>query len=260
MAFEWHGDLSGAAPVVRKFQVGVDCYQGQLAAADISKTTGGYVKPCPVAAAYPDTATRIMGIITGVATSPTYTASYYKGDLATYDTSTTTLQANDPVGPALVEVTLITPTTLIKAPIWHTTPGTALHCLAATTAVSAGTTFVTSGFDAAVDGYSTAYCRNGSNKGQYRKVDGTGTTTQTFVIPWTYGVAIGDEFVVANIVDGQSHIDFVATYVNGIDGTAALTNYYCAYVHELNLEKSGQEYAVFSICASHLVIGGSLAT
>jgi hypothetical protein len=260
MAFSWAGDLTGAKPIIKRFQVGVDCYQGQLAGADISKSTGGYVKPAPVAAAYPDTATRILGIITGIVTSPVYTASYYKGDLATYDVTCATLQANSPVGPAYAEVALITPTTLIKAPIYHTTPGVALHALKATTAVAAGTTFVTSGFDAAVDGYSTAYCRGGSNRGEYRKVDGTGTTTQTFVIPWTYGVAIGDEFVVANIVEGQSHIDLLGTYVNGIDGTAALTNYYCAYVHELNLEESGKEYAVFTLCASHLVIGSALAT
>jgi hypothetical protein len=260
MAFSWAGDLTGAKPVIKKFQVGVDLYQGQLAAADISKTTGGYIKPAPVAAANPDTATRILGIVTGVVTSPTYTASYYKGDVATYDTSLASLLANDPVGPAMAEVCLITPTTLIKAPLYHTTPGVALHCLAATTAVSVGTTFVTSGFDAAVDGYSTAYCRTGTNAGQYRKVDGTGTTTQTFVIPWHNGVAVGDEFVVANVVEGNGHIDLLGTYLNGIDGTAALSNYYCAYVHEVNLKESGKEYIVFTLSSSHLVIGAALAT
>lgn len=260
MAFSWAGDLSGAKPIIKKFQVGVDCYQGQLLAADISKTTGGYVKPCPVAAAYPDTATRIMGICNAAVTSPVYTASYYKGDLVTYDTSTATLQANSPVGAAMAEVCLITPTTLVRAPIYRTTPGTALLELAATTAVSAGTTFITSGFAAAVDGYSTAYCRSGLNRGEYRKVDGTGTTTQTFVIPWTYGVAIGDKFTVTNLVEGNCHFDLIGTYLNGLEGAAALTNYYCAYVHELNLEESGKEYAVFTISPSHLVIGSALAT
>jgi hypothetical protein len=256
MAFSYAGDLiPGITPVVRTFAIGADCYQGQLAAVDVATTTGGYVKPAPVAGAGPDTAQRILGIITGVVTSPEYTASYYKGDKATYDVTVATLQANVPKGQALVQVTLLTPTSLIKAPIWHTTPGTALHCLAATTAVAAGTTFVTSGFDAAVDAFSTAYCRTGTNKGEYRKIDGTGTTTQTLVIPFTNGVAIGDEFVVANIVEGMAHIDLVGTYVNGIDGTAALSNYYKAYVHQLNLEESGKEYAVFTLASAHLAIG-----
>jgi hypothetical protein len=255
MAFEFAGDLTGAAPVVRKMTVGASVYQGQLVEIDEGTATGGYVVKAPVAEAGPSLTAHIVGICTGVVNSPTYTASYYNGDLATYTTTQATMIASTPPGPAQVEVTLITPTTLIKAPIWHTTPGTALHCLAATTAVSNGLTFVTSGFDAAVDAFSTAYCRSGANAGQYRKLDGTGTTTQTVVIPWMYGVGIGDTFVVANLVEGYAHMDLVATYLNGIDGTAALSNYYKVYVHELNLKEAGREYAVFSICSSHLMIG-----
>lgn len=257
MAFEYAGDLiSGAMPVKRTFQAGADMWSGTLAAIDVATTTGGYVKNCPVAAAGPDTATRILGICTGVKTSPVYTSLY--GDKTTYDTTQATLVANDPVGPALAEVTLITPTTLIKAPIWLTTPGTAPLCLAATTAVTDGLTFVTSGFAAAVDAFSTAYCRTGANRGQYRKVDGTGTTTQAFVIPWTYDVAIGDEFVVVNMVEGMAHVDLVGTYLNGLEGAAALSNYYKVYIHELNLETAGQEYAVFTIASDHLAIGAGI--
>uniref|UniRef100_A0A6M3LL67 Tail protein n=1 Tax=viral metagenome TaxID=1070528 RepID=A0A6M3LL67_9ZZZZ len=258
MAFEWHGDLNGAAPVVRKMTIGASLYQGQLAMIDEGTATGGYIVKTPVAAAGPDTASHIVGIVSGIVTSPTYTASYYNGDLGTYSTTQATLAAYDPPGPAVAEVVLVTPTTLIKAPIWQTTPGTSLNCLAATTAVSAGTTFVTSGFSAAVDAFTTAYCRSGANAGQYRKVDGTGTTTQTVVIPFTYGVGIGDTFVVANIVEGYAHMDLLATYLNGIDGEAALTNYYKVYVHELNLKEAGREYAVFSFCSNHLMIGAGV--
>jgi hypothetical protein len=254
MAFQYAGDLNGARPVVRRFVIGADCYQGQLAAADISLSTGGAVVACPVAAsALPDATSHIIGIITGVVQSPTYTASYYNGDKATYTTTQATIAALDPPTPQEVEVTLITPTTLIKAPIWQATPGVALTELASTTAVSAGTTVVTSGFTATEDSYSTIYCRSGVNAGQYRKItaDG-GTTTQTVTIPFQ-GTAIGDKFVVCNVVRGYAHVDWVATYLNGIDGGAAVGTYaYYVYVHELNLKESGKEYAIFTISPRHL--------
>jgi hypothetical protein len=201
----------------------------------------------------PDATSKIIGICTGVITSPTYTASYYRGDKATYSTTQATLAAYVPPGPARVQVTLITPTTLIKAPIWQGTPYTALTELASTTAVSAGTTVVTSGFTATEDSYSTIYCRSGVNKGEYRKITGDGgTTTQTVTIPFQ-ATAIGDRYVVANVVKGYAHIDWVGTYLNGIDGGAAVGTYaYYAYVHELNLEESGKEYAVFTISPRHL--------
>jgi hypothetical protein len=255
MAFEYAGDLRGGTPVVRKFQIGASVYQGQLAMIDEGAATGGYIVKAPVAAAGPDTATHILGIISGIVTSPTYTAGYYNGDLGTYSAVQATIAAYDPPGPCMAEVVLITDTTLIKAPLWHTTPGVAPHCLAATTAVAAGTTYVTSGFDAAVDAFSTSYCRSGANAGQYRKGDGTGTTTQTVVIPFTYGVGIGDKFVCVNVVEGYAHIDFVGTYLNGIDSSAALSSYYKVYVHELNLKEAGREYAVFSFCDCHLMLG-----
>jgi len=254
MAFTWAGDLSGALPVVRRLTIGATCYQGQLAAADVSLSTGGDVTACPVAAsALPDATSHIVGIITGVIQSPVYTASYYNGDKATYTTTQATIAALDPPKPQMVEVTLITPTTLIKAPIWQTTPGTALTELASTTAVSAGTTVVTSGFTATEDSYSTIYCRSGANRGQYRKVTGDGgTTTQTVTIPFQ-ATSVGDKFVVCNVVQGYAHIDWVGTYLNGIDGGAAVGTYaYYVYVHELNLEEAGKEYAVFSFSPRHL--------
>jgi hypothetical protein len=256
MAFQYAGDLNGARPVVRRMVIGSSVYQGQLASIDEGKDTGGQIEKCPVAvSASPDTTSHIVGIISGIVTSPTYTASYYNGDLGTYSATQATIAAYDPPGPAQAEVVLLTPTSLIKSPIWHTTPGTALHCLAATTADSAGTSVITSGFSANVDGFSTVYCRTGANAGQYRITEGTGTTTVAVTIPFTYGIAAGDTFVCCNLVQGWSALDWVATYVNGIDGTAALTYAYRAYVHELNLKESGKEYAVFTVSPQHLMLG-----
>jgi len=234
-------------------------YQGQLACVDFGLATGGDVVKCTVAEALPSVTQHILGICTGVVTSPTYTASYYNGDLATYSTTQATLAAYDPPGPAQVEVTLVTPTTLIKAPIWTTTPGTAAEVKTVTTADSAGTSVITSGFTATEDSYSTVYCRSGANAGQYRKVtaDG-GTTTQTVLIPFNYGIAVGDTFVAANVVMGHGHVDWVATYLNGIDGVAAVGTYcFAVYVHELNLKEAGREYCIFTLSTDHLVIGGN---
>lgn len=255
MAFEYAGDLNGAHPVVRRFTVGADCYQGQLACGDVSLSTGGEVTACPVAAsALPDATSHIMGIITGVIQSPTYTASYYKGDKATYTTTQATIAALDPPTAQEVEVTLITPTTLVRAPIWQSTPGTALTLGTVTTAVSGGTSYQGNALTATEDSYSTLYCRTGANAGQYRKITAdSGTTTQTVVIPFAYGVAVGDTFVACNVVKGYAHIDWCGTYLNGIDGGAAVGTYaYFVYVHELNLKEAGKEYCIFTVSPRHL--------
>uniref|UniRef100_A0A6M3K612 Uncharacterized protein n=1 Tax=viral metagenome TaxID=1070528 RepID=A0A6M3K612_9ZZZZ len=249
--FQWAGDLTGAAPVIRTMQVAANCYVGQLLREDAN--AGGLVEPIAAAAAGPDTTSNIIGICTGVVTSPTWDSTYL-GDLATYDTTQATLVANDPKGPALVEVTLLTPTSLIKGPVCKDTLGTAPERKACTTGSSDGLTFVVAAIDTTVSNYSTAYCSKGANRGQYRKITTGATTTQTVLVPFTYDIATGDTFVIVNIREGFAHIDF-GTQFQSIDSSPALTSYYYAYVHELNLDLAGKEYAVFSLGSSHLAIG-----
>jgi len=251
MAFTWAGDLSGAAPVVKVFKAAADCYVGQLVRADVN--AGGTVEPAAVAGAGPDTTSFIVGIVTGVVTSPTYDSTY-KGDKATYDTTQATLVANDPIGPAKVQVTLVTPTTLIKGPVVKDTVGTAPERKACTTGSSDGLTFVVATIDTSVSNYSTVYCSDGANRGEYRKVTTGNATTQTVLVAFQNDIAVGDTFCIANVVEGNAHIDF-DTQFQGIDSSAALSNYYKAYVHELNLEKAGEEYAVFALSSAHLVLG-----
>ena len=252
MAFSWAGDLNGnRMPVVRNFPVAANVYQGQLLMADIS--VSGYVKPIAAAAAGPDTASQILGICIGITTSPSFDSTY-KGDLGTYDVTNATLQANDPIGPCLAQVALVTPTTLIRGPVVKDTIGTNPERKACTTG-SSGLTFVVATIDTTVSFYSTAYCSIGANRGQYRKITTGGTTTQTVVIPFTYTIATGDTFCIANIVEGKTKLDVVSTF-NGIDSSIPYTsNYYNAYVHQLNLEEAGKEYAIFTLDGAHLVIG-----
>ena len=249
MAFSFAGDLSGAAPVVKKLQIAADVYQGQLLCWDAN--AGGLVEPVAAAAAGPDTAMRIAGICTGIVTSPVFNATY-KGDKGTYDTAQADLEANNPVGPTLAEVLLITPTTLIKAPIVKDTIGTAPERKACTTGSADGLTFVVPAIDTTVSNYSSAYCSAGANRGQYRKITTGAVAAQTVLVPFTYDIAVGDIFCIANIKEGLAHID-LDTQFQGIDSSPALTSYFVVYVHELNLEEAGKEYAIFTISPRHLL-------
>jgi hypothetical protein len=250
MAFSWAGDLSGAKPVLKRFQIAGSCYAGQLLKWDAN--AGGAVEAVVAATAKPEATQLIAGICTAVVTSPTWTPALYFGDMATYDTTQADLVANDPVGAAMVDVVLITPTTLIKAPIYHTANQTALTCNTETAGSADGLT-VTAAFDhTSVADNSTLYCRAGANAGQYRKVNNASATAPTCLVAFTYDIAIGDKFVLANIKEGFSAVEFT-TYINGIDGVEGLTHAWYVYVHELNLAEAGREYAVFTISTRHLL-------
>ncbi|MDO8733571.1 MAG: hypothetical protein Q7K21_00235 [Elusimicrobiota bacterium] len=251
MAFSWAGDLTGAKPIRKLFPIAADVYQGQLLMADITVTGG--VKPTADAAAGPDTASQLIGICTGIVTSPTFNSTY-KGDKGVYDVTQATLTANDPVGPAMAEVILLTPTTLVKGPIVKATIGTNPERKACTTGSDDGLTFIIAAIDATESYFSTAYCSIGANAGQSRIVTTGATATQTFIIPFTYDIAVGDTFCVVNVREGKARIE-LDTQFQGIDSSAALTNYFNVYVHQLNLEEAGKEYAVFTFDGSHLVIG-----
>jgi hypothetical protein len=249
MAFTWAGDLNGAAPVVKKMQVAANVYQGQMLRWDVN--AGGLVEPVAAATAGPETANIIAGICSGIVTSPTFDATY-KGDLGTYDTTQATQIANDPVGACLAEVTLVTPSTLIKAPIVKDTIGTNPERKACTTGSADGLTFVVAAIDTTVSQYSTVYCSSGANRGQYRKVTTGATTTQTVLVAFPYDIAVGDVFCIANVGIGLAHIEFDSQF-QGIDSSDDQTHYYVVYVHELNLEEAGKEYAIFSFSPRHFL-------
>lgn len=257
MAFSWAGDLTGARPVIRNLPIGATVYQGQLLGYDTSgATNGGYVIPSANAAAGPDTTSFIMGICSGIVQTARLFSSTYKGDYLAYSTTQATLAAYDPADAVMAQVTLVTPYTLIKGPVVKDTIGTNCVEMTNTAASSGGTTVTFATIDTTVDGYSTMYCRTGANRGLSRKVTTVGTTSSVAVVPFPYAIAVGDKFAIANVVLGQAHIAW-DSQIQGIDSSAALSNYYKAYVHELNLEEAGKEYAVFTLSAAHCVIGGT---
>jgi len=256
MAFSWAGDLCGCMPIKRNFQIGATAYQGQILGYDTSgATNGGYVIPSANAAAGPDTTSFIVGLCSSIVQTAKTFNNTYKGDTLAYSTTQATLAGYDPADAVKAEVILVTPMTLIRGPVVKDTIGTAPVEVTNTAASAGGTTITHTAIDTTVDGYSTLYCRTGANQGLSRKVTTvTSTSIETVVIPFPYAIAVGDTFCIANVVEGAAHIAW-DTQIQGIDSTAALSNYFKAYVHELNLKEAGKEYAIFTLASSHLVIG-----
>ena len=253
MAFEYAGNMRGlGSPVVHRLQVGANCYVGQMLRSDTDVGgTGGHVIPVAVAAADPDVTSDIIGPCVAVYNSPTYNSTY-QGDLATYDTSQAAQTANDPVGPTEVDVVVLCPGDLVRAPVSFTTIGTAPTTLTVTTGSADGLTFVSNALtQATIDDFSTVYCRTGANRGQYRVVTTGATATQTMTIAFTYDISVGDTFVAVQLVKGRTAFDFDSRFQAWL-GNAALSNKYRGYCYQLNLEESGKEWATIAIAAHHL--------
>jgi len=249
---EYAGNIYGAAPfVMEKVQAAADCYQGQLLRLDAD--AGGVVEPVAVANAGPDTASFIVGLCTAVRTSPTYNSTY-KGDFADYDTTQATQVANDPVGPTLVDVTIIRPGDKIKGPICKGTIGTNLDLLTDTGASTDGLTVTHNAITTSTSFYSVIYCRTGANRGQYRRVTTGATGVQTVLVAFTYDITAGDTFVVANVgglPGSTAHFD-VDSQFQAFDGGGQNNSYYRGQILELNLEEAGKEFMVVTINPAHL--------
>ena len=258
MGFEYAGNLGGAgAPVVRRLQIGETCYAGQLLMTGMTGGAGGHVQICDAATEAFEDDFVILGAAAAVADgSRTYVASSsgtaQYGDRSTYTTTQATIAANAGAkltGGGEVDVILAIPwITLFRAPIYNGAWGTALTEITTTSASSGGT--VVAGTGSAItdiaDDFATAYCRTGANKGHYRIITtSTSTTSQTVTVPFPYGIAIGDTFVVASCVLGYGGLQIPAS-ADCIDGNAAMSAYFNVYYHDINLEESGKEYAIFS--------------
>jgi hypothetical protein len=257
MGFQYAGNLGGAgAPVVNKFLTNITLYNGQLVnfskAGTDALNVGGHVALAVPAAEAGDDEFPIGGFVSGIVDgSRAYVAS--SSGVAQYGDSTTYTVTQSVVadtGPSEVKVTLAIPgVTLIKAPIYNAAWGTALTVQTNTAASSGGVTIT----DAAnlitdiIDDKATAYCRTGANRGIYRPVSTTtSTSVNTVAVPFPYAIAVGDTFVIASCVLGHGSMNF-PTSADCIDGNHALAAFYSVYYHEINLEESGKEYAKFSL-------------
>lgn len=245
MAFTWAGSLVGGGPIVRELDISETLYVGQLLQGGNKAGTGGHVQILDAATEALENELLPIGICTGVVDGSRTFDSTYKGDKSTYTTTQATVAA---YGPARVQVTLIRPwIDLIKGPICYTAYGTAPTVLTESSGSSGGTvaTHAAAAVTDTADDLCTLYCRSGANRGLYRVITTGATGSQTVTVPFPNAIAIGDTFVKVACVLGVGGLQIIGT-ADCIDGDNALSSYYGVYYHEINCEKAGEEYAIFS--------------
>lgn len=158
----------------------------------------------------------------------------------------------------MVEIAIITPATILEAPLYNGTVGTAPTLLTAT-AVNAtmGLGMTTNSTDVAtVANLCTTSCRTGANAGIYRINKSASATVHTFDIYWPYTLAVGDTFVTVPLRQGVSFAQITSTagYIGmGFDVSATpATNYFGIDVISLDLRTAGKEKAIFKFNAAQL--------
>jgi mRNA-degrading endonuclease toxin of MazEF toxin-antitoxin module len=158
----------------------------------------------------------------------------------------------------LVEITEITPQSVIKAPIYNATYGVASTVLTATTAMTDGavTAITTNAADmsAGVLNMTTIYCRTGVNAGMYRVGKATSNTGPSVTTAFPYNGAIGDTFIWVPMKQGWSTVQIQgpglfldSSLAPVVIGTAR----FGIFIYRLNLAVAGQEYAEFRFEGDH---------
>lgn len=164
---------------------------------------------------------------------------------------------------SMVEVAVIGPATVLRAPIYHNAVGTAPTLLTCTATDTDGKQATTNncGFTP-VAGMATIYCRKGSNAGIYRITDDTSGTTAEWDVYMPKDVAIGDTFVRVPVVVGPSHVrlgdDTVCSYVNSTETPG--THYETVIVTRLDLREAGKEFCEFMFAPSAFIPYNIFAT
>ena len=158
-------------------------------------------------------------------------------------------------GNAMVKVAIITPSTILRAPIYNDAVGTAPTELTTTTADTNGlsiTTTATSDFTP-VAGMNTIYCRKGANAGIYRRTYNTDTSIHTTYTAFPKDIDSGSVWVTVPVVIGPSYVRFgdntVCSYINCSETPAS--HYDIIIVTRLDLREAGKEFAEFYFASEH---------
>lgn len=151
---------------------------------------------------------------------------------------------------AMVEVHLISPFTLLRAPIRNNAIGTAISLLTSTAGNANGLTVTTGACDfTPVADLCSIYCRSGQNAGLYRVTDDTSTTVAAWDVEMLKTTAtVGETYVRVPLrTNGVSYVrlgdDTVCSYINASETPA--THYDIIHVVRLDLSVAGHEYAEF---------------
>ena len=160
---------------------------------------------------------------------------------------------------AMVKVALITPNTVLRAPIYNNAVGTLPVLLTSTSGNANGLTVTTNACDfTPVADLCTIYCRSGANRGAYRITNDTSTTVAAWDVEMLSTTATaGDTYVRVPIRPfGISYARFgddtCCSYLNCSETPA--TNYDTIQVVRLDLSTAGNEYVEFTFCADHFAV------
>ena len=157
----------------------------------------------------------------------------------------------------MVKIHHIDPSTVLRAPLFDTTYGTAQAAVTFTTGCAGdGIGGITGASTVAtVANFSTIYIRSGANLGIYRTLTSASTTTHTWLQAMPHTIAIGDTALIVNGLRTYGHcmcqFDAEAMF---IDTNAALTtDYFNINVRRMDLSKPGGEYVEFTFDAANFI-------
>ena len=151
----------------------------------------------------------------------------------------------------MVKVAIITPSTILKAPLHATSASESIALLTATAGNTSGVQVVTNAADFTnVANLGTIYCRSGNNAGAYRICTDASDVTHTWDLAMKADTVIGDTFVKAGMRPyGHSTVMFdntTAAWIDVDDAPAANgNNRHAISVVRLDLREAGKEFVEF---------------
>jgi hypothetical protein len=153
---------------------------------------------------------------------------------------------------AMVEYLPLTAQTVLRAPLYTDTIGTAptVGTLSGTPTTTAATSSAVE--EAGVASLSTMYVRSGAAAGSYRVTDDTSTTAITWDAELGTASASGDTIVRVNLRPLGTCRAQIGTEALFIDtGATVTTNYFLIDVVRLDLSEAGREYVEFRFHPCH---------
>jgi len=246
-------------------------YIGQLVTVDSATPLEG-VRPLPVAAENNNYTNMDIpqGVVIGfnavagdVVNNTTYKCQQMTG-VAVGSSHDATTQYRGVEGPwsrgdklAKAHIQHIDATTVLRAPLFDTTYGTALPPVLVTTACGGDGIGCTTAAAtvASIANFGTIYVRTGANAGIYRTLTSASTTAHTWLQGMPHDVAINDSVLILNGIRPygtcKMQIDGAAMF---IDVNAALTtDYFNINVRRLDLSTAGKEHVEFTFDAANFI-------
>ena len=236
-------------------------YEGQL----VKNALGDGIIQLATATGIGDTTNlqAISGVIVGFNNrTPVYDATYKRNKLTAVITQAAQV-ARDWAGQegqwskgdpqAMAQIALIGPRTILEAPLFNGTLGTASTLLTVTTGSTDGLSFTANAAQVTpVADLCTSYCRTGANAGIMRISDDTSTTAETNDLAFPYDIAIGDTFIRVPLRPfGKSYVQVDSLAMFFDTAASPVTNYFIIDVLELRLEVAGQESVLFKFHPCH---------